>query len=72
MITLTIKEIIDLAEYAGLSVADKQSWTGELETEITIKEATTGQVPIEAGESYACRYYAYFSECPEEGCYPLG
>lgn len=75
-LTLTIEEIRDLAEYAGILVtpARQEDKEDERETEIAIAgwpekgvwdEEQTCQVPPH-------KHLAYFEEYPEEGCVPLG
>lgn len=59
---LTIKEIGDLAEWAGFKI-DKGKLPDEydMDTEITIEYFGENLQPI-----------AYFTEYPDEGVYPLG
>ena len=69
-INLTIKEIMDLANYAGLSCDDGGLDSEDMESELTICEK--GLVASEDDGSAAWYgAYAYFSEYPEEGCMPL-
>jgi hypothetical protein len=69
-INLTVKQIMDLANYAGLSCSDGGMDDGDLEYELTIVES--GLV-AEDDDKKSAYYgaYAYMSEYPEEGCYPL-
>lgn len=69
---LTIKEIIRLAEFAGLEVDTVNLSDDETESEITIMDGPEGGFfDGESLERYAGPV-AYFSEYPEEGCCPLG
>ena len=73
-ITLTGKEIKDLAEFAGFKVSGLTKMEEEaLETEISITEASKEGILDEGTKTikhYA--HIAYVAEYPEEGCYPLG
>ena len=73
-ITLTGKEIKDLAEFAGFEVRELTGMEEEaLETEISITECSKDGIKGEDSEEvkhYA--HIAYMAEYPEEGCYPLG
>jgi len=62
-ITLTVLEIADLAEFAGLSVTRPDD-IADCMAEITIAEHSDPD-----GDS---GLFAYFSEHPEEGSVPLG
>ena len=63
-VTLTIKEIKDLAEFAGLEIKENDDQGEEFfEIELTIFELVNGL-------QYA--HGAYFDEYPEEGHFPLG
>jgi len=74
-ITLTGKEIKDLAEFAGFKVDGLTKMEEEaLETEIVIAESCKEGILDEGGDG-AIKHYAhiaYAAEYPEEGCYPLG
>lgn len=71
MIVLTIKEICELCAFAGIEVDKSKSIFADdpeqIETEITISKT---EKPNEEG--YSTDHYAFFTEYPEEGCYPLG
>ncbi|MGH8078924.1 MAG: hypothetical protein ACREP7_00025 [Lysobacter sp.] len=74
MITLTLREIKDLAEYAGL-VFEPHSVSGltdEMETEFTIADAPTQGVTDDLGRTQRYAHIAWETDCPDEGCYPLG
>lgn len=74
MITLTINEILDLAEFAGLSIK-KESMPDkdDLNSEISIINCPKdGVLDEDTGRKDYYKYVAYFSEYPEEGCMPLG
>lgn len=67
-ITLTIKDIMDLASYAGLNVTD-EACDLDLETEFTI---TSGLVAVDDCRTQAYSgLYVFCTEYPEEGCLPL-
>jgi len=70
MINLSIKQIMDLANYCGLVCDDGGMDESDLECEISIVE--NGLVAEDDAKASAwLGAYAYFSECPEEGCMPL-
>jgi hypothetical protein len=79
MIILTVAEIIDLAEFAGLTL-DKQMGLpdeDQLQTEITIAPcsiAPCSKTGVLNGDGVAEFYahVAYFSEYPDEGFMGLG
>lgn len=71
MLTLTGKEIKDLAEAVGL-VIDPRNYTDELETEITIIDCPESGVLGDDGKATHYEHVAYLSEYPEEGTFPLG
>lgn len=67
-VTLTIKQIMDLADFAGLSVTDEGCGI-DLDTEFTISE---GKVAADDDKTkYYDGVYVYCTEYPEEGCLPL-
>lgn len=73
-ITLTIAEIKDLAEYAGLTLnkrCNAQS-EDELATEITITDCPAGGTKDDDGAIRHYAHIAYYTDYPEEGCMPLG
>lgn len=68
---LTIKEIKNLAEFAGLTVLDIDQ--DEAETEITVEPC--GKEGLRDGKLDKPRFYAHiawFTEYPEEGAAGLG
>ena len=68
---LTVAEIKDLAECAGLVLEkDVEFDEYELSTEICIEENKI--VTGDDGISRQYNHIAYFHEYPEEGVYPLG
>jgi len=72
-ITLTVAEIKDLAESVGFVLKDGVSFTSvELETEIVITECPEEGVLDDDNQHKHYAHIAYFEDCPEEGCYPLG
>lgn len=71
MLTLTGKEIKDLAEAVGL-VIQPLDYTYELETEMTIINCPASGVLDDDGKSAHYEHVAYLSEYPEEGTFPLG
>lgn len=70
-LTLTGKEIKDLAELAGLAIAPSD-YTDMIETEIIVATCPTIGVLDDDGAVAHYKYVAYLSEYPEEGVYPLG
>lgn len=71
-ITLTGKDIKDVAEFAGLSITP-HDYADEYETEITIQRCPkSGIKNDDDGGVEFFEYVAYLSEYPEEGCVPLG
>lgn len=70
-ITLTGKEIRDLAEAVGLVIA-KNDYAEELETEMVIVPCPEAGVLNDDGEPEHYRYIAWLEEYPEEGSCPLG
>lgn len=71
MITLTAKEIKELAELAGWVVGDTCSSLDDSE-EYTIIDCPESGVKNDDGVIEHFRYVAYCEECPEEGVMPLG
>lgn len=71
MLTLTGKEIKDLAEAVGL-VIEPRNYTDELETEMTIIDCPANGVLDDDGKAMHYEHVAYLSEYPEEGVFPLG
>ncbi len=73
MLTLTVAEIKDLAECAGLVLKeDCLPDADELETEITIIPCPESGVLDDDGRPTHFAHVAYFAEYPDEGSYPLG
>ncbi|BBN90571.1 MULTISPECIES: hypothetical protein [Rhodocyclales] len=73
MLTLTVAEIKDLAECAGLVLKeDCLPDEDELETEITIIPCPESGVLDDDGKPTHYAHIAYFAEYPDEGSYPLG
>lgn len=71
--TLTIAEIKDLAECAGLVLKEGcEPDADELETEIVVMECPKHGVRDDDGKPTFYAHVAYFEEYPEEGCFPLG
>ena len=73
MITLTIAEIMDLAECVGIALANDATYGAEeLETEIVVIECPKQGVLDDDGKPTHYAHIAYFEEYPEEGSFPLG
>lgn len=73
MLILTVAEIKDLAECAGLVLDKSVSYEAdELETEIVIMACPKEGVRDDDGKPTHYAHIAYFGEYPEEGSYPLG
>ena len=73
MITLTVAEIKDLAECAGFVFNQHfMPDADDMETEITINTCPASGVLDDDNKPTHYAHIAYFSEYPEEGCYPLG
>jgi len=70
-LTLTGKEIKDLAESVGL-VIQPLDYGYELETEMTIIKCPATGVIGDDGKAAHFEHVAYLSEYPDEGTYPLG
>ena len=72
MITLSIKQIIDIAEFAGLVINEEKSVHHNddeaLETDLTITRE--GKVKLDDGSVYT-GHTVHFTEYPEEGSLPL-
>lgn len=71
MLTLTGKEIKDLAEAVGLVIAP-HDYTDELETEMTIIDCPASGVMDDDGKATHYEHVAYLSDYPDEGMFPLG
>ncbi len=70
-ITLSIDEIKDIAQFAGLQVADVSDGD-DMESEITITCCPQQGIKNDDGSIIYSRHVAYFDEYPEEGMMPLG
>lgn len=70
-LTLTIAQIKDLAEFAGLRVSDEIT-DEDREIEITITPCPEKGVEDDDGSIIHCKHIAYLEEYPEEGVCPLG
>lgn len=68
---LTVKEIVDLAQFAGLSVV-VESINVEPDTPITISECPQEGIFINDIERKRYKHIAYSTEYPDEGVYGLG
>lgn len=71
MLTLTVAEIKDLAECAGL-VLKFEPRSDDLETEITIIDCPKDGLLDDDNKPAHYAHIAYFSDYPDEGSYPLG
>ena len=70
--TLTGREILELAQMAGLPVAEEVD-PDLLETEYTVIPCPVeGVLDEDSGQRIHTRLAAYASEYPEEGVQPLG
>ena len=71
--SLTGKQIMELAEFAGFIIDDNSKQEDQLESEITILQDKEGmEVKDEDSEVMSISdCIAYFSEYPEEGCIDL-
>lgn len=76
-ITLTMQQIKELAEFAGMKVEAEGFDADDMETELTVRECPDSGI-INCGEEsdpdsvshYA--HIAYYTDYPEEGCIGLG
>ena len=68
--TLTISEIKDLAQFAGLRLVEEA--LEDADAEITVEECPAKGVEDDDGSIIHSRFVAYFEDCREDGCYPLG
>lgn len=70
---LTIKEIKDLAEFAGLIIGNEgKSDLDDDDAEITIEDCPAAGLEDEDGKFTHSRKIAYFTGYPEEGAFNLG
>ena len=73
MLTLTVAEIKDLAECAGLALRHDVTYDAdELETEIVVMECPKEGVLDDDNKPTHYAHIAYFAEYMEEGSHPLG
>lgn len=70
-LTLTIDQIKDLAEFAGLRI-EGEITDEDKETEITITACPKQGIEDDDGSIIHYRHIAYLEEYPEEGVCPLG
>lgn len=70
-LVLTVDQIKDLAEFAGLRVGGGLT-EDERETEVAITKCPKRGVKDDDGSIGHYRHIAYFDEYPEEGVFPLG
>lgn len=71
MLTLTGKEIKDLAESCGFYITPL-NYEDEIKTEMTIITCPADGVLDDDGKSTHYKYIAYLTKYPEEGLYLLG
>ncbi len=71
---LTISEIKNLAEFAGMTVDLEGIDADEMESEISVVLCPKDGLLDDDGKTKIkyTGHIAYFSEYPEEGCHPLG
>jgi hypothetical protein len=73
MITLTVAEILDLARFAGIPIADGYKLDeDEGEAEIAIVDCPTEGILNDEGQREHTKYVAYFTDCPDDGSSSLG
>lgn len=70
-VTLTGKEIREIAEFAGLQFVE-HDYQDEYETEITVEACPSKGVLNDDNVAEHYRLIAFLTEYPEEGCLPLG
>lgn len=73
IVDLTVREIIDLAEYAGITI-DKAKLPDEheMETVVCLTHCHPGGLKNDEGVTEHFNLVMYFEDCPEEGVIPLG
>lgn len=72
-VVLTVTEIIDLAEFAGLHFDEsKLPPEEERDFEYTVSESAPAGTTDDEGNVRHYAHVAWMAEYPEEGCYPLG
>jgi hypothetical protein len=70
---LTVSEIKDLAEFAGLTIdGTNLPDADDLGTEITIASCPAEGVKDDDGKALHYEHVAYMTDYPEEGCIGLG
>ena len=73
MLTLTVAEIKDLAEAAGLALDKTVTYDDDqLETEYDIVACPPDGICDDDGKPTHYRHVAYVAEYPDEGGFPLG
>ena len=73
VITLTIAQIKDLVEFAGMSIhPNTLPDEDDLETEFTIRDCPAEGVTDDDGVARHYGLIAYCTDYPDEGCMPLG
>jgi len=73
MITLTVAQIKDLVEFAGLTLHPAHMPDeDDLETEFTIQDCPETGVMDDEGVARHYGLIAYCTDYPDEGCIPLG
>ena len=73
MITLTVKEIAELAEYAGLTLHSRFMPEGDdLDVEYTVIECPPTGTTDDDGNVKYYAHVAYSTDYPDEGVCPLG
>lgn len=70
--SLSVREIYDLAQFAGLSVGDLPEDEDEQDASLTVASCPEDGVLDDDGVAQHFEWIAYYSEYPEEGCMPLG
>ena len=73
IIDLTLREIMDLAEYSGFEIdKSKLPSEDEMETVVCIDRCHPGGLEDDDGNVEHFNLVMYFDVCPEEGVIPLG
>lgn len=71
-VTLTILQIKELAQFAGLQIVEDQSPLDDMEFEVTVSAGDGGGVIDDDGKTKRYSHIAFLTEYPEEGVFPLG
>lgn len=76
-ITITLQQIIDLAEFAGVSISADDYDGGQLEVEYTVADCPPEGIKNdgEPSDPDSVSHYeliAYVTDYPDEGCIGLG